>query len=177
MFSDISKISDSGDFLPILTAVLIVEIIIIFIAKKSTLFGVQLNVWYEKLGMTAVLMDVLISIIGIFITRYIFSYYQIPFNFKYFILISVIVQIIHDILFYYFIILPSVKGDSLIMDIYLDYTKENGAYILLADACMIIGSCLIAMLLKGQETHVNLSISVLVLYLLPYYVYMKPIAN
>jgi hypothetical protein len=63
------------------------------------------------------------------------------------------------------------------MDIYQDYAKENGAYILLADSSMVIASCLIAMFLKEQETHINLSLFVLVLYLLPYYVYMKPIAN
>jgi len=110
MFSDISKVSDFGDFLPILTAVLIVDFLVILIAKKNKIFGKQINIWYEKLGMTAVLLDVFIIMIGIFITRYIFSIYQIPFDIKYFIITNVIVQLIHDILFYYFIIVPSIKG-------------------------------------------------------------------
>jgi hypothetical protein len=125
--------------------------------------------------MTAVLLDVFIIILVIFMTRYIFSFYQIPFDFKYFIIISVILQLIHDILFYYFIILPSIKGDSIVMDIYQDYAKEERAYILSADSSMVIASCLIAMFLKGQENHITLSLFVLVVYLLPYYVYMKPV--
>jgi uncharacterized protein YacL len=86
MFADISNINDTSDLLYIITAVVIVDLIVILIAKDTTLFRKQINVWYEKLGITAVLLDVTIIIIGFIITRYIFSLSKIEFNPLYFII-------------------------------------------------------------------------------------------
>ena len=173
ILGDISNANNTLDFIQIFTAVLIVDFIVILIAKKTNKFGKVINVWYEKLGMTAVMLDVFIIVIGIIITRYIFTYFQIPFNATYFILIALIVQLIHDILLYLLVIVPSTKGTSTVLDIYKDYATENGAYILLADSMMVLASCLIAMLLKQQDNHVSVSLMILVIYLIPYYVYSK----
>ena len=59
------------------------------------------------------------------------------------------------------------------MDIYKDYSIENGGYILLADSSMVIGSCLIAMLLKNRNLHESSSLLILIIYLIPYIVYSK----
>lgn len=173
ILGDISNANNTLDFIQIFTAVLIVDFIVILIAKKTNKFGKAINVWYDKLGMTAVMLDVFIIVIGIIITRYIFTYFQIPFNATYFILIALIVQLIHDVLLYLLVIVPSKKGTSTVIDIYKDYATENGAYILLADSMMVFLSCLIAMLLKQQDTHVSISLMILMIYLIPYYVYSK----
>jgi hypothetical protein len=178
MLSNISNIYETSDLLPIFIAVLIVDLIVIIIAKKTGLFGKQIKIWYEKLGITAVILDVFIIVIGILITKYIFNYFKLNllnFNPLYFILIAVMVQLIHDILFYILVIVPSVKGKSDVMDIYKDYAVENGYKILIADMIMVITSCLLAMLLKSQPNHLNISILILVIYLIPYYVYDKGI--
>jgi len=178
MLSNISNIYETSDLLPIFIAVLIVDLIVIIIAKKTGLLNKQLNIWYLKLGITAVILDVFIIVIVILITRYIFNYFKLNllnFNPLYFILIAVIVQLIHDILFYILVIVPSVKGKSDVMDIYKDYAVENGYTILIADMIMVIISCLLAMLLKSQPNHLNFSILILVIYLIPYYVYDKGI--
>jgi hypothetical protein len=173
ILGDISNANNTLDFIQIFTAVLIVDFIVILIAKKTNKFGKVINVWYDQLGMTAVLLDVFIIVIGIIITRYIFTYFQIPFNATYFILIALIVQLIHDILLYLLVIVPSKKGTSQVVDIYKDYADENGNKILLADSAMVLASCLIAMLLKQQDNHVSISLMILVIYLIPYYVYSK----
>jgi len=173
ILGDISNANNTLDLIQIFTAVLIVDFIVILIVKKGRRLGKVINVWYDKLGMTAVMLDVFIIVIGLLITRYIFSYFQIPFNATYFILISLIVQLIHDILLYLLVIVPSKKGTSQVVDIYKDYSNENGAYILLADSAMVLASCLIAMLLKKQDNHVSISLMILVIYLIPYYVYYK----
>jgi len=173
ILGDISNSNNTLDFIQIFTAVLIVDFIVILIVKKGRRLGKVINVWYDQLGMTAVMLDVFIIVIGIIITRYIFSYFQIPFNATYFILIALIVQLIHDILLYLLVIVPSKKGISQVVDIYKDYSNENGAYILLADSAMVLASCLIAMLLKQQDNHVSISLMILVIYLIPYYVYSK----
>ena len=169
ILGDISNANNTLDFIQIFTAVLIVDFIVILIAKKTNKLGKNINVWYDKLGMTAVMLDVFIIVIGIIITRYIFTYLQIPFNATYFILIALVVQLIHDILLYLLVIVPSKKGTSKVLDIYKDYANENGANILLADSAMVLASCLIAMLLKQQDTHVSVSLMILVIYLIPYY--------
>jgi len=170
ILGDISNANNTLDFIQIFTAVLIVDFIVILLVKKGRRLGKTINVWYDQLGMTAVMLDVFIIVIGIIITRYIFSYFQIPFDATYFILIALIVQLIHDILLYLLVIVPSKKETSQVVDIYKDYAKENGAYILLADSMMVFLSCLIAMFLKQQDNHVSISLMILVIYLIPYYI-------
>ena len=173
LFGDISNINNNLDLLYILTAVVIVDLLVILIVKKIFKRQKQINVWYDKLGMTAVMLDVFIIIIGLLITRYIFSYFQIPFSPQYFILIAVIVQLIHDVLLYLLIIKPTKKGTNGVIDIYQDYAVENGALILPVDSLMVLSSCIIAMLLKQQEIHVSITLLIVTIYLIPYYVFSK----
>jgi uncharacterized protein YacL len=117
MLSDISNINNHYDLIYITTAVILVDLIVIIFAKKNKL-GKQINVWYDKFGMTAVLLDVSIIIIGLIITRYIFSIYNLRFSPEYFIIISLIVQLIHDILLYKLLIEPTPKGVNKVIDVY-----------------------------------------------------------
>ena len=123
--------------------------------------------------MTAVLLDVTIIIIGLIITRYIFSINNLKFSPEYFIIVSLIVQLIHDILLYKLLIEPTPKGINQIIDVYKDYAVENGAKILLADSAMVLGSGLIAMYLKSQEFETTTTILVTSLYIIPYLIYIK----
>lgn len=172
MFQNISNFKNNDDLLPIFLAVAIVDFIVILITKHSSFFGRQINVWYDRLGMTAVLLDVFIIVIGLIITRFIFTYFGIIFSPIKFILIALAVQILHDIGLYKLFIEPH-KGGNLVLDIYKDYAKENGAKIILADSLMIIGSCLLAMYFKGVPTYNNIALLIITLYLIPYYVYKK----
>jgi uncharacterized protein YacL len=172
MLLDISDFKNNDDLLPIFLAVAIVDFIVILIAKHSSFFGRQINVWYDKLGMTAVLLDVFIIVIGLIITRFIFTYFGFSFSPIKFIAVALIVQILHDVGLYKFFI-ETHKGGNLVLDIYKDYAKENGAKIILADSSMVIGSCLLAMYFKGVPTYNNITLLIFTLYLIPYYVYKK----
>lgn len=167
MLQNISNFKNNDDLLPIFLAVTIVDFIVILIAKHSSFFGRQINVWYDKLGMTAVLLDVLIIVIGLLITRFIFTYFNLTFSPIKFIAVALAVQILHDIGLYKLLIEPH-KGGNVVLDIYKDYAKENGAKIILADSAMIIGSCFLAMYFKGVPTYNNIALLIFVLYLLPY---------
>jgi len=172
MLSDISNINNHYDLIYITTAVILVDLIVIIFAKKNKL-GKQINVWYDKFGMTAVLLDVSIIIIVLIITRYIFSIYNLRFSPEYFIIISLIVQLIHDMLLYKLLIEPTPKGVNKVIDVYKDYAVEGGAKILLADSAMVLGSGLIAMYLKNQEFETTTTILVVSLYVIPYLIYNK----
>jgi len=173
MFQDISNISNNTDLIYIITAVFIIDLIVILIAKNTSIFRKQINVWYDKLGMTAVLLDVTIIVIGFLITRYIFSLLNIPFNSLYFVILAVIVQLIHDTLLYLLIIKPTSYGINQVIDIYKDYAKENGSDIIIADSLMVIGSALIAMYLKNHDMHVTTTLLILTIYTIPYIIYIK----
>ncbi len=80
--------------------------------------------WYKIYGLNAVIADVLIIIIGFIIARFIYSIYFNKFNLTYFILLLLLVQISHDILFYIFF--SSIKkGQSQILDFFKDYANET----------------------------------------------------
>lgn len=172
MLQNISDFKNNDDLLSIFLAVIIIDFIVILIAKHTTFFGRQINVWYDKLGMTAVLLDVFIIIIGLLITRFIFTYFSLTFSTIKFIIIALIVQIFHDFGLYKLFI-ENHKGGNLILEIYKEYAKENGAKIILADSMMVIGSCLLAMYLKSIPNYINTTLLIFTIYLLPYYVYKK----
>ena len=172
MLNNIANFNNNNDLIPIFLAVAIIDFIVIIIAKNSNFFGKQINVWYDKLGMTAVFLDIFIIVIGLLITRWIFTFFNISFTPLKFITIAVIIQVIHDISLYYLFIKPH-SGGNTVLELYKSYAKENGSKIIFADAGMVIGSCLLAMFFKGVETHNNIALLILVSYLLPYFTLQK----
>jgi len=172
MKSDISKITDNNDLLYILTGVIIIDLIVIILARTNHL-GKQINVWYDKFGLSAVILDVLIIVIGFIITRYIFSLNEISFTPFNFIAILVIVQLVHDILLYLLIINPVPENTNSVIDVYKDYAKEHGSKILFADSLMMIGSAIIAMNLKDMDMHYTTTLLVCSIYIIPYLLYAK----
>jgi|LakMenE18May11ns_1017448.scaffolds.fasta_scaffold9867917_4 uncharacterized protein YacL len=172
MLQNISDFKNNYDLLPIFLAVIVIDFIVILISKNTTFFGNQINVWYDKLGITAVLLDVFIIIIGLLITRFIFTYFSLTFSPIKFIIVALIVQIIHDMLLYKLFI-ENHKGGNLILEIYKEYAKENGPKIIVADSLMVIGSCLLAMYFKSIPSYNNIFGLILAIYLIPYYVYKK----
>jgi uncharacterized protein YacL len=173
MLSDISNINNNIDLLYIITAVVIVDMIIILIARDTTFLGKTINEWYDKFGITAVILDVLIIVIGFIITRYSFSFFNLEFSPLLFIGIALIVQIIHDILLYQFVILPYPTGNNKVIDIYKKYADEDGSKIIIADSTMMIFSALIAMYLKDKPMHVTSSLLIGSLYIIPYFLNQK----
>jgi len=153
MFGDISNIDNNQDLIYITTAVVLVDLVVILIARNTKIFKKTINVWYDKFGMTAVLLDVFIIIIGFLITRYLFHIIELEFSPILFIFVALAVQIIHDSALYEFIIKPYPQGNNQIIDVYKAYAEENGYKIILADSAMVLASSVIAMYLKNKQMH------------------------
>ena len=95
---------------------------------------------------------------------------SIKYNLINFVILAVLIQITHDIVFYLFS--KSVKrGKSKILDIFKDYGKEKGFGAIMADSLMIISSILIASYLKGKTLNSNIIILIFSIYLVPYMIY------
>jgi uncharacterized protein YacL len=173
MFADISNISNNFDLFYILASIIIVDLVVIYIARNTNYLGDQINIWYDKFGLSAVALDVLIIMIGFVITRYIFSAFNLQFSPVLFLFVILIVQVLHDVVLYQLVIRPSKPGANQIIDLYKAYADENGFKIILADSAMMLSSAVLAMYLKNKEIHETSTLLIVGLYTIPYLLFQN----
>jgi hypothetical protein len=154
--------------------ILIVDVFVLFLVRYMGIGGKSLNVWYDKFGILAVIADVFIILIGFVIAQYIYTIYIMPYygwNPVVFILLVLFIQIVHDIAFYFLVVLPIPIGHNAMIDMYKAYAKENGSQIIIGDAMLMMASFLVTLGLKYLPTHAVSSIGILTTYTLPYILY------
>jgi hypothetical protein len=171
-WEDISEYQNIYDWAYIVVAVLIVETIVICLVRYyPDVFGKALNVWYNRFKLNAVLADIIIILIGFGISRYVYTEFIYPtydWNPLYFGITTVVVQLIHDVGFYFGVIRPIPQGHNAMMDVFKDYSNEVGGKILFGDAMMVIGSTILAMILKASQPHIVTSVALVTAYVIPY---------
>jgi hypothetical protein len=92
-----------------------------------------LKLWYDKFGIAAVAADVFSLMLGVLIATFMFpGAYGFPL-----VVAAILVQLVHDILFYLVVILGVPAGQNSMIDVFKTYANEGGATILLADSLMI----------------------------------------
>jgi hypothetical protein len=169
---DISEDDNLSDWAYIIIAVIIVEVVVICLTRFfPDIFGKSLNIWYNRFKLSAVLSDVFIILIGFAITRYVYTEYlyeKYDWNPLYFTGTTVVVQVIHDALFYFGIIRQIPQGQNAMIDVFKEYAQSGGAKIIAADSAMIASSAVIAMVLKGLSGNVVAFIALLAVYTVPY---------
>jgi hypothetical protein len=174
MLENITNYKNTNDWFYLITAVLVVDFVVILLSKypgNSPYINVNaLDKWYNKFGIFAIASDVLSILLGLAITRYIYTALDLK-NPLYFLAILVLVQLIHDIFFYLAIIIKLPSGHNEMIDVFKEYAVEAGAKILGADALMMIFSALIASLLKSSSDHVTSFVALLISYALCYIIY------
>jgi len=170
MLKNIADFNNINDYLPLFNAVLITDLFVIFLLNTRAFKSQVLRQWYSQYNLSAVIADVLIILIGIIITRAIYYYVFDSFSIVKFVILAVIVQITHDILFYvFFSNIPG--GVNKMIDTFKDYANEVSYKAILADSGMMIMSCLIAFYLVNKSTNINIIVLISFLYLLPYLLY------
>ena len=170
MFKDISRFNNTNDYLPILTAILIVDIIGIILSNADIIKSKFLKHWYQRFRLSAVLADVLVIFIGVIFVRAIYPYIFDKFSIINFILLMVAIQITHDILFYIMItIIP--RGSNQMIDIFKDFADEVSFNIIIGDSIMVIAVGLIASYLANFDANMNIIIFAVLLYVLQYLLY------
>jgi hypothetical protein len=170
MFKNIADFNNINDYLPLFNAVLITDLFVILLLNTGVIKSQVLRDWYSQYNLSAVIADILIILIGLIITRAIYYYIFDSFSIVKFVFLAVIIQIIHDILFYiFFSNIP--RGVNKMIDTFKDYADEVSYKAILADSGMMIMSCLIASYLANKNTNINIIVLVLFVYLLPYLLY------
>ena len=170
MLKNIGDFNNINDYLPLLNSVLITDLFVILLLNTSVIKSTVLRKWYSNYNLSAVIADVLIILIALIITRAIYYYVFDSFSIVKFVILAVIVQIIHDLLFY--IIFSNIpRGVNKMIDTFKDYANEISYKAILGDSCMMIMSCLIASYLVNKNTNTNIIVLISFLYLLPYLLY------
>ena len=179
------------DLTTIILITLITETIFVFMFRFTDfkIFGnwAGVNKWYNNFGWTGIIMDCLIIIIGFYIAKYIFiklvKYRYISesknniINIAKYLGILLIVQIVHDILFYLCVVLPVKPRTNLVMDEFKEYANKAGIKAIIGDSSMYIVSIIIFVLLQNIDSELKIFLSVLCLYTLSYFLYQKPLVK
>lgn len=155
-------------WLALFTSAAWVDFTVIVLSKFIPLTK-SLDKWYAEFGIVAAGTDVLIIVLGIALSKLIFpGIHGWPL-----IQVAVLIQIVHDILFYGLIVaIPS--GHNKILDLFKQYASEGGWKILAADAAMIAGTVLLMEWLDNTTDDTWIAfLGVLALYSLLYIVYTK----
>jgi hypothetical protein len=171
MFKSISDFNNTADYLSILNGALITDLCVIFLLIFGFIKSKVLIEWYRKYNLSAVIADVLIIVIGIIMARFAYPYvFGENFSLIKFIGLAVVIQILHDILFYYmFKLVP--RGKNMMLDTFKDYANEVGFKAVLSDSLMIISTCLLSSYFVSLNLNTNIIILILSVYILPYAVY------
>lgn len=172
MFSDISKWSNTNDYLPILNGCILTDMIVIILLIIGVIDSQVLKEWYRVYNISAVISDVLIIFIGIIIARFLYPLVFNTFSIWKFTTLAVIIQIIHDLLFYQlFSNIP--YGKNRMMDTFKKYAKEVSYKAILSDSAMMVSSILLSSFFASAKIGLNMNIIILILlvYILPYLIY------
>jgi hypothetical protein len=170
-------------FLHFLTASVIIELFMLYLFRftKSPFTGQAINKWYDNLGWSAIILDLLSVLIGFYIAKYIYEYlvdkkyinneYEI---FKY-LGIVLLVQITHDFLFYFLVIKPFPANKNRVMDEFKSYAESVKAGAVVGDSFMyLLATPLLYLFIQKNNIHTNTFISIVCFYLIGYLIYQKP---
>lgn len=150
------------------SAVVWVDFITIALHKFFN-FGVSLDKWYAQFGIVAVLSDCLVIVLGILLAQFFVPGASIPMLAG----VSILIQLVHDYLFYVFVILGVPKGQNSMIDLFKSYSAENSWKILVADSTMIGSTVFLADFLSGYSEKVTSFVGLLGVYALTYIIYTK----
>jgi len=154
--------------LDISSAVVWVDFFTILLSKIFKL-GKSLDIWYDKFGIVAVISDCLVIVLGILISQFLFPSAEL----MTFVIVSIFIQLIHDVLFYLLVIQKVPRGQNSMIDLFKEYANENSWKILIADSIMIGSTVLLAKYLSSLKTSYVSFIGLLGVYSLTYIIYTK----
>lgn len=154
--------------LSISSAVVWVDFITLALHKTFD-YGKSLDMWYKQFGIVAALSDCLIIILGILIAQFLMPGLRgLPLAG-----LSIVVQMIHDVLFYIFVIKGVPQGHNAMIDLFKSYANENSYKILIADALMISGTVMLAEGFETIDKNLVIFMGLLAVYALTYIIYTK----
>jgi len=170
MTKDIANFNNTNDYISILSAVIITDLIVILLLNINLIKTKSLKSWYNTFNLSAVIADVLVIVLVLILTRYL--YYKIfkEFSIIKFIFLALSLQITHDILFYIMIrLIP--KGSNRMIDVFKEYANEVSYWAIIADSLMMISASFLAYYFVNLDMNTNIIILIIEIYIIPYMIY------
>ena len=156
------------DLLHISSAVVWVDFFTMALSKVFPMTR-SLDIWYQKFGIVAVLSDCLVIVLGVLLAQFLAPGASVTML----ALVSVGVQMVHDILFYLVVILGIPKGQNSMIDLFKSYSSEGGYKILIADAIMIAATVFVGDSFTQLDPKIVTFIGLLGVYALTYILYTR----
>jgi hypothetical protein len=170
---DIGDFRQADDLWPIASASFVSMNVAIAAARLGGLGGISLNTYFDTFGLEGFLSNAAWLVILFQVARWLYTtFYSLPGSKPWspvvFLAVLVLVQLIHDLIFYFGLIniLPSGRNDM--VDALKKYAKENGSRALAGHAAFLALTGLIAMWLKETTFVFSLIVANVALYLLPF---------
>lgn len=129
-------------------------------------FGKSLEKWYDHFGLLALVSDCLAIILAILVAKMLLPQYPLLYS-------AVAIQIVHDLLFYQFIIIPTPRGHNQIIDLFKEYAAENSWKIVVYDSLMVASTVLLAQQFATMKKSNVAFLGLLGAYALTYIIYTK----
>ena len=157
------------NWLALFSATAWVDFAVIVLSKFFPLTK-SLGDWYRDFGLVAVGSDILIIVLGIALAQLI-----VPGIWGWNLVgLSVLIQVIHDVLFYIGIIRGVPDGQNKIIDLFKRYAAEGSWKIIVADSAMVASSVLLMEWLDNNLSDNQVGfVGVLAVYSLLYIIYTK----
>ena len=170
------NVKDKFEYVPILTANIFADLLIIWITFSKVLGGCKswqiLTKWYKKYRLSAMMADILIGVIYLLIARQVVDYMNMDISLFGFGVLAVIIQIICDLLFYVvFTIIPKNHNDML--DLFKDWAAYAKLDALWGDSILVLVGVVLSSYLNTLSFDTNIFILIFSMYLIPYIIYMK----
>jgi len=175
---------DNITFTEFLTATLVIETFILFLFRftRSPLTGKSINNWYNNIGIMAILLDIVSFLIGFYLSKFLYEYllknkYISRENeFYKFLGLVLLIQIVHDLGFYFTVIQNTKYGMNRIIDELKDYAKIVKVGAVIGDSFMyLIATPLLYYVIANNRSDINIFTNLVCIYLLGYFLYQKPI--
>jgi hypothetical protein len=170
-------------FVHFLTTSLIIELFMLTLFRftKSPFTGIAINKWYDNLGWTAVILDILSLLIGFYLAKFLYEYLvtnkyiDTKNEFMKYLGLVLLVQITHDLLFYFFVIKPYPKNTNKVLDEFKYYADKVKSGAIIGDSFMyLLASPLLYFYIKKNNINTNTFISIVCFYLIGYLIYQEP---
>ena len=166
---EMNRLTSMTEGWPLLTmSILLLDVIVLFVVRYQLAPSHPLNVWYDRYGILAVLADVMSIAIGFAVARYLFATWFSTSGIIGFLLLLVGFQALHDFVFYVGIIQTLPRGVNGLMDIFKDYARVSGAWIIPGDSGLMLGSAAIFTILSQLPLAGQIFVSLVTAYTLPY---------
>jgi hypothetical protein len=154
-----------------------VEVFVVGITRFFPSFsGKYLNLWYSRFKLTSVLMDTLSILIGFGLAKYFYTEFIYPtndWNPLYFTGIAIVIQVLHDVLFYFGIVKQLPEGKNGIIDLMRQYGEAGTSKLIIGDSVIMAATSVGSMLLKASSPHIVLFLGLVSAYALPYFLEVK----